>query len=107
MHLTGPLAFSVTLPQFAPFSVEHRPAQTMPAFTAIELGQRCAAPIFIIYVSQTMQSFVNSAEFCQGLGQPGWSIAHLESAHNAGCWHPPSLSEPAKRNKSSQCAAIN
>ena len=88
MHLTGPPG-SVTLPQIAPFSVEDRPAQTMPAFTAIEMGQLCAAPIFIINVSQTMQSFVNPAEFCQGLGQAGWSVAHLQSAHNAGCWHPP------------------
>src|SRR5262249_33499064 len=38
------LAFSVTRPQFAPFSMEHPSAQAMPAFTAVELGQRCAAP---------------------------------------------------------------
>jgi hypothetical protein len=50
--------------------MEHRSAQAMPAFTTVELGQRCAAPIFSINVSQTMQSFVNPAEFCQGLGQP-------------------------------------
>ena|SRR6201993_4745192 len=89
MHLTGPPGLLGNAAAIPPFSVKHRPAQTMPAFTAIELGQRCAAPIFIINVSQTMQSFVNPSEFCEGLGQPGWSIGHLESAHNAGCWHPP------------------
>jgi hypothetical protein len=75
----------------------------MPAFTAVELGQRCAAPIFIINISQTMQSFVNPAEFCQGLGQPGWSIDHLESAHNAGCWHP---SEFERANQAQQVIRI-
>ena len=101
------LALPVALAQFAAFAVEHGPREAVAPFAAVQLQQGGAAAALVVEIGEGMQGLVDSAEFGQCLRRrvgrsPIWSVRMMPFAGTR-----PSLSEPAKRSRSSQCRAIN
>ena len=79
------------LPQLATLTVKDRAGDAVSALALVELGQRAPALGFVIDLCQRVQGLVDAAELCEGLGQSGRALAHLERAHDALCRHPAKL----------------
>jgi lysine/ornithine N-monooxygenase len=81
------LPFALALPQFTPFTAEHHARNAVSTFTAIELGQRAPAHVFVVNITQRMHGFVDAVKFSDSLCQSSRVVAHLQGTHDASGRH--------------------
>ena len=67
--------------------MEYCPGEFMPLFTAIQLSERSPAFRFIIYIAQSMNGLIDSAQFRDCLREFGGSISDLQRSHHRHCLH--------------------